>query len=134
MAKTPTNKSVEKAITKTSYRDLITMSDSQVQAEQVDFSVERAENSIEKAILDVKGQYIDKMSAVKSAELKVSDALKAVEKAKRAVPLDPNALIRTFQAAKQADLDLEAAQEDASNVLAVLDFLQVTQEELFPNA
>jgi hypothetical protein len=114
------------------YKELITMSDSQIEAEQVDFSVERGKNTLEKGLLDVKGQAIDKESAVKSAELKVSDADKNIEKAKRSVPLDPNNLVKAYQAKKQAILDFEAAKEDYDNVKDVLTFLQTVEKQLFP--
>jgi len=120
-----------KTATGSKYVNLITKSDSQVQAEQVEFAVERAKNSLEKSVLDVKGQSIDKQSLVKTAQLAHSDAQKALERAKSANPLNPQKLIDAFQGVKQAELNVLSAQEEQKQVEEVLEFLQNLESELF---
>ena len=125
------NKATKTASTGSKYVNLITKSDSEVQAEQVGFAVDRAKNSLEKAILDVKGKTIDEQGKVSEAKLKLKDAQSSLERAKSSNPFNAQALINAFQAQKQAQLDLESAEESQKAVAEVLDFLQTTESELF---
>jgi len=123
--------SVKKTAQGAKYKDLITKTDSDVQAEQVDVNVQMAQNSLQQGILSTKSLVLSAQGKVKEAEVKLAQAKRNQESAKSSVPLNVQKLIDTFQATKQAELDVETATEAFKSTQEVLVHLQSVETELF---
>ena len=124
MAKTPK--------TAQTYKQLISQTNEEVAAEQLDYKVEQAANQFEQGVLSVKGKMITASSKLKESESKVKTAEKALQNAKKSEPawLVQN-LINAKVAVKQANLDLQSAQEAYNDLKELYEFLETTKKVLF---
>lgn len=125
-AKTTENVVVE------NYRARITKSQDAVAVEQVDLTIDKAENFFQQGLLSLKSKMIDKQSELKTAEIAVKEAYRAIELAKSAKPEQlVQALINAKTAELQASINLEAAQEAFNDLQAMYNFIEETGKELF---
>jgi galactokinase len=116
----------------TNYRARITKSSDAVAAEQVDLTIDKAENFFQQGLLSLKSQMIDKQGDLKSAEIAVKEAHRAIENAKSAKPENlVQALINAKTAELQANINMAAAQEAYDQLQAMYSFIEETGKELF---
>ena len=114
-----------------SYKELISKSETEVQAELIDLAVDQAQNSMQQGILSVRSQMLSAEADFKRAKNKVADAERELTNAKRANPLnvqdilDARTLVLNAQEFVKSKEDAFTALKDAH------DFLAQTEKELF---
>lgn len=115
-----------------SYKALLSKTDSEIQAENLDFTVELAENEFESGLLSLKKKLIGSQEEVKKQEVAVKTANKALESAKSSNPesLVQN-LVNAKTAVKQAELNLETAGQAYAELKEMYSFLEEVKAELF---
>jgi len=124
---------MSKKVTTTSakYKDLITKSETQVQAELVDLTVEQAANTLEQGTLAVKSQLISAESEVKKAQVAVSTAERELDKTKSASPLNVQNILDARTDVQQATLNVQSKQESYEQLKSAYQFLVDLKSELF---
>lgn len=113
------------------YSELLQRDEKQIAAENLNFQVETAKNQLESAILTVQRDSLEKQNELSKAQQAVKSAEKNLDDAKGQNPFSAQNLIDCYQAVKQANLNVEAAQSALSQTKDVLDFLENTKKELF---
>lgn len=115
-----------------SYRDLISQSDAEIAAEQLDSNVEQANISFKQGLLSIESKLISAKSNVSSKE----SALKATETAISAAKRKPaSSLVQSIIDAKvsmlQAEENLKAAKSEQEKLQDLYNYLVEVQKELF---
>lgn len=114
------------------YKARISKTSQEVEAEQLDLSIEQANLNFQQGILSLKGQLLTSEGEVKKAEAALNTANLAIENAKASKPGNiVQSLVNAKTAAKQAEVNLQAAQASYSELEEVFNFLVETQKELF---
>jgi hypothetical protein len=114
------------------YKALLSKTQSQIEAEQLDLRVEQAELNFQQGLLSLKGKLITAEGEVKKQEAAVKSALKSLEDAKSSSPeqLVQN-LVNAKTAVDQSQLNLESSQEAYDQLKEMYNFLEKTKAELF---
>lgn len=120
-----------KKATTAKYKDLITKSETQIQAELVDLTVEQAANTLEQGTLSVKSQLISAESEVKKAEVAVATAERELDRTKSANPLNVQNILDARTNVQQAQLNVEAKKEAHEQLKSAYQFLVDLKSELF---
>ena len=95
-------------------------------------TAEQANLNFQQGILSLKGQLLTSEGEVKKAEAALNTANLAIENAKASKPGNiVQSLVNAKTAAKQAEVNLQAAQASYSELEEVFNFLVETQKELF---
>lgn len=116
----------------TNYRARITKSQDAIAAETVDLTVEKAENLFQQGLLSLKSKMIDKQADVKTAEIAVKEAHRAIELAKSAKAEQlVQALINAKTAELQASINFDAATSALEDLQNMYNFIEETGKELF---
>lgn len=115
------------------YRELITKSDSQVQSEQIDLTVEQAALNFDQGLLALKGKMITADSEVKQAQGYLNKAVADLQKAKGTQSGNiVQELINARTNVLQAEANLTAKQEEAQIITDMFTFISNLKSELFP--
>jgi hypothetical protein len=114
------------------YRDLITQSDAEVAAEQVNLQVEQAALKFEQGLLSLQGDLLQAKSKVASAEAAVNSAVVNLNNAKKSSPdnLVQN-IIDKKVAVDQAEENLSATKKTLDRIQEIYTYLVDTKKELF---
>jgi hypothetical protein len=116
----------------TSYKALISKTESEVAVEQLDLRVEQAELNFQQGLLSMKGKMISAEGEVKKQEANVKSAIKSLENAKSSSPERiVQAVVDAKTAVKQAEVNLISAQEAYNELKEMYEFLETTKSELF---
>lgn len=115
------------------YRELITKSDSQVQSEQIDLTVEQTALNFDQGLLALKGKMITADSEVKQAQGNLNKAVADLQKAKGTQSGNiVQELINARTNVLQAEANLTAKQEEAQTITDMFTFISNLKSELFP--
>ena len=123
-----------KATSKTNtmkYIQLITRTESDINKELLDLEVEKAANVLQQGTLSVKSKVLAAEGEVKQAEIAVSVAKQALEDSKASKPFNVQNILNKRASLLQAEEDLKAAQENASDIKNSHNFLVELAKELF---
>lgn len=114
------------------YKTRITKSSDEIASEQVELTVQKAENFFQQGLLSLKSKMIDKQGELKSAEIALNDAKRAIERAKSARPeYIVQSLINAKSEELQAEINAKAAQAAYDELQAMYSFIEETGKELF---
>ena len=114
-----------------SYKELISKSETEVQAELIDLAVDQAQNSMQQGILSVRSQMLSSEADFKRAQNKVADAERELTAAKRANPLNVQDILDTRTLVLNAKDFVKTKEETFNTLKEAHDFLVATEKELF---
>jgi hypothetical protein len=113
------------------YKELITRTESEINKELLDLEVEKAANVLQQGTLSVKSKVLAAEGDVKQAEIAVSVAKQALEDSKASKPFNVQNILNKRTALLQAEEDLKAQKEHATEIKESYNFLVKLAEELF---
>jgi len=113
------------------YKELITRTESEINKELLDLEVEKAANVLQQGTLSIKSKLLAAEGEVKQAEIAVSVAKQALEDSKASKPFNVQNILNKRASLLQAEEDLKAAQENASEIKNSHNFLVELAKELF---
>jgi len=113
------------------YSEGISRTEQEVSNEQKELDVNYAQNTLQQGILATKSDMIGKESTLKTVKNSVETAKRALESAKFANPFDVNVVLAKKTAVKQAESNVETAQEEYNHVKEAHDYLVALEQELF---
>ena len=97
----------------------------------LDLEVEKAANVLQQGTLSVKSKVLAAEGDVKQAEIAVSVAKQALEDSKASKPFNVQNILNKRTALLQAEEDLKAQKEHATEIKESYNFLVKLAEELF---
>ena len=106
------------------YKELITRTESEI-------NKEKAANVLQQGTLSIKSKLLAAEGEVKQAEIAVSVAKQALEDSKASKPFNVQNILNKRASLLQAEEDLKAAQENASEIKNSHNFLVELAKELF---
>lgn len=113
------------------YKELITRTESEINKELLDLEVEKAVNVLQQGTLSIKSKLLAAEGEVKQAKITVSVAKQALEDSKASKPFNVQNILNKRASLLQAEEDLKAAQENASEIKNSHNFLVELAKELF---
>lgn len=113
------------------YKELITRTESAINKELLNLEVEKAANVLQQGTLSIKSKLLAAEGEVKQAEIAVSVAKQALEDSKASKPFNVQNILNKRASLLQAEEDLKAAQENASEIKNSHNFLVELTKELF---
>lgn len=113
------------------YKELITRTESAINKELLNLEVEKAANVLQQGTLSIKSKLLAAEGEVKQAEIAVSVAKQALEDSKASKPFNVQNILNKRASLLQAEEDLKAAQENASEIKNSHNFLVELAKELF---
>ena len=113
------------------YKELITRTESTINKELLNLEVEKAANVLQQGTLSIKSKLLAAEGEVKQAEIAVSVAKQALEDSKASKPFNVQNILNKRASLLQAEEDLKAAQENASEIKNSHNFLVELAKELF---
>jgi hypothetical protein len=126
------NLSVNVAKSALSYRELLSQTDAEIAADQLDSNVEQAAIAFKQGLLSMESKLIIAKSDVSSKESALKAAETAVVSAKRKPASElVQAIIVARTNILQAEENLKASKKSQQNLQEMYDYLVNTQKELF---
>ena len=131
MSTKATTTTTTKKVNVMKYKELITRTESAINKELLNLEVEKAANVLQQGTLSIKSKLLAAEGEVKQAEIAVSVAKQALEDSKASKPFNVQNILNKRASLLQAEEDLKAAQENASEIKNSHNFLVELAKELF---